>query len=131
MLVITDYFLRFAWSLSCFYGSCWALSITITGVEWTWNFEVPKGTGFVPFLYASENWNTSISNWRSPDRSWSVWQKYENEIKEGTEGWNSSSQVTQPTYNLLDLPIKCGFYHSFTKIKFGFPYIKFHFQKSK
>ena len=27
----------------------------------------PKRTDSVPFLYASENWNSSISNWRSPD----------------------------------------------------------------
>ena len=32
---------------------------------WIWNVVVPKRTASIPFLHASENWNSLISNWRS------------------------------------------------------------------
>ena len=67
MLVIADGFRRSASSPSCFDSTCRASSITRTDLVWIRNVIVPKGTGSVPFLQASENWNSSISNWRSLD----------------------------------------------------------------
>ena len=76
MLVIADGFHCSASCKSWFYSSSWATSITRTDLVWIRNLVVPKGTGSVPFLQALENWNGSISNWRSsnldridPDRS--------------------------------------------------------------
>ena len=45
----------------------WTTSITRTDMVWIWNSFVPNRTSSVPFFQAKENWNNSISNWRSQD----------------------------------------------------------------
>ena len=62
-MVIADGFSCFAWSSSYFDCACWTTSIIRTDQVWIWNIVVTKGTNYVSFFHAFENWNSSISNW--------------------------------------------------------------------
>ena len=92
MFVIMDGFHLFVSYPSWF--NCLSTTASITKNDLVWNFLVLKGTGSVPFLHASKNWNNSNSNWRSPDLDWIDSDKFDKKCGNGIKEETKKNEMT-------------------------------------